>query len=80
MGNERIHIDEDFAKITIRHHAVDKTYQHAPLIPNQVFLHFHGWELTKLDYLIASFSQWDYQCCFILCASFITRALWCLHL
>ncbi|XP_039114862.1 uncharacterized protein LOC120250144 [Dioscorea cayenensis subsp. rotundata] len=38
MGNERIHIDEDFAKITIRHHAVDKTYQHAPLIPNQGFL------------------------------------------
>ncbi|KAL9667520.1 hypothetical protein QQ045_001881 [Rhodiola kirilowii] len=38
MGNERIFMDEDFAKITIRHHAVDKTYQHGSLIPNQGFL------------------------------------------
>lgn len=36
IGNERIFIDEDFAKLTIRHHAIDKTYQHGPLAPNQV--------------------------------------------
>lgn len=36
MGNERIFIDEDFARITVRHHAIDKTYQHGSLIPNQV--------------------------------------------
>ncbi|KAI3432024.1 TLDc domain-containing protein [Psidium guajava] len=38
MGNERIFIDEDFARITLRHHAVDKTYQSGPLFPNQGFL------------------------------------------
>ncbi|KAK9136232.1 hypothetical protein Syun_015562 [Stephania yunnanensis] len=38
MGNERIFIDEDFAKVIVRHHAVDKTYQHGSLIPNQGFL------------------------------------------
>ncbi|KAJ0966947.1 hypothetical protein J5N97_023864 [Dioscorea zingiberensis] len=38
LGNERIHIDEDFAKITIRHHAVDKTYKSGSLVPNQGFL------------------------------------------
>ncbi|KAL6010329.1 hypothetical protein ACLOJK_000760 [Asimina triloba] len=38
VGNERIFIDEDFAGVTIRHHAVDKTYQPGPLIPNQGFL------------------------------------------
>lgn len=38
MGNERIFIDEDFARVTVRHHAVDKTYQHGSLIPNQGFL------------------------------------------
>lgn len=37
-GNERIFIDEDFSKVTIRHHAVDKTYQHGSLVPNQGFL------------------------------------------
>lgn len=36
LGNERIRIDEDFATVTLRHHAVDKTYQHGSLIPNQV--------------------------------------------
>ncbi|KAK9108979.1 hypothetical protein Sjap_017039 [Stephania japonica] len=36
MGNERIFIDEDFTKVIIRHHAVDKTYQHGSLIPNQM--------------------------------------------
>lgn len=35
-GNERIFMDEDFAKVTVRHHAVDKTYQHCALFPNQV--------------------------------------------
>lgn len=38
IGNERIFIDEDFAKVTIRHHAVDKTYQHGSLFPNQGYL------------------------------------------
>lgn len=36
FGNERIYLDEDFARITVRHHAVDKTYQHDALFPNQV--------------------------------------------
>lgn len=35
-GNERIFLDEDFAKITVRHHAVDKTYQPGVIFPNQV--------------------------------------------
>lgn len=38
IGNERIFIDDDFSKVTIRHHAVDKTYQHGSLIPNQGYL------------------------------------------
>ncbi|KAK1686318.1 hypothetical protein QYE76_047166 [Lolium multiflorum] len=38
IGNERIFIDEDFSKVTVRHHAVDKTYQHGSLIPNQGYL------------------------------------------
>ncbi|XP_030446180.2 uncharacterized protein LOC115668977 isoform X2 [Syzygium oleosum] len=38
IGNERIIIDEDFARITLRHHAVDKTYQSGPLFPNQGYL------------------------------------------
>ncbi|XP_044475947.1 uncharacterized protein LOC123203584 isoform X1 [Mangifera indica] len=33
IGNERIFIDEDFAKITVHHHAVDKTYRPGSLIP-----------------------------------------------
>ncbi|PHT51446.1 hypothetical protein CQW23_11193 [Capsicum baccatum] len=37
-GNERIFVDEDFAKVTVRHHACDKTYHHGPLYPNQGFL------------------------------------------
>lgn len=37
-GNERIFIDEDFSKVTIRHHAVDKTYQSGSLLPDQGFL------------------------------------------
>lgn len=36
VGNERIFIDEDFAKVTVRHHAADKTYQPGSLFPNQV--------------------------------------------
>ncbi|MBA0577018.1 hypothetical protein Golob_024631 [Gossypium lobatum] len=36
--NERVFIDEDFAKLTVRHHAMDKTYQPGSLIPNQGFL------------------------------------------
>ncbi|XVE69766.1 hypothetical protein DITRI_Ditri10aG0017300 [Diplodiscus trichospermus] len=38
IANERIFIDEDFARVTIRHHAMDKTYQPGSLIPNQGFL------------------------------------------
>lgn len=34
--NERVFIDEDFAKLTVRHHAMDKTYQPGSLFPNQV--------------------------------------------
>lgn len=37
-GNERIFIDEDFARVTVRHHVVDKTYQPGPLFPDQGFL------------------------------------------
>lgn len=37
IGNERIFLDEDFDRITIRHHAADKTYGHGSLIPNQGF-------------------------------------------
>ncbi|XP_020576338.1 uncharacterized protein LOC110021948 [Phalaenopsis equestris] len=37
-GNERIFIDEDFYRVVIRHHAVDKTYQPGPLLPNQGYL------------------------------------------
>lgn len=36
IGNERIFVDEDFARVIIRHHAVDKTYRPGPLFPNQV--------------------------------------------
>ncbi|KAI3460378.1 hypothetical protein Pfo_017041 [Paulownia fortunei] len=38
IGNERIFMDEDFARVTVRHYAVDKTYQHGALFPNQGFL------------------------------------------
>ncbi|XP_072974503.1 uncharacterized protein [Typha angustifolia] len=38
LGNERIFLDEDFARVTVRHHVVDKTYQTGSLIPNQGFL------------------------------------------
>uniref|UniRef100_A0A0E0DJK9 TLDc domain-containing protein n=1 Tax=Oryza meridionalis TaxID=40149 RepID=A0A0E0DJK9_9ORYZ len=38
IGNERIFLDEDFSKLTVRHHAVDKAYQHGSLIPNQGYL------------------------------------------
>ncbi|GAB2293869.1 hypothetical protein Dimus_028080 [Dionaea muscipula] len=37
IGNERIFIDEEFARLTVRHHAGDKTYQPGPLVPNQGF-------------------------------------------
>ncbi|CAA0813355.1 TLD-domain containing nucleolar protein [Striga hermonthica] len=38
IGNERLFMDEDFARITVRHHAVDKTYQHGTLFPSQGYL------------------------------------------
>lgn len=37
-GNERIFIEEDFSKVTIRHHAIDKTYRSGSLFPDQGFL------------------------------------------
>lgn len=36
LGNERVFVDEDFSRVTIRHHAGDKTYQPGTLFPNQV--------------------------------------------
>jgi hypothetical protein len=44
IGNERIFLDEDFCKVIIRHHAVDKTYQHGSLVPNQVNFRFTGYD------------------------------------
>ncbi|KAL2894772.1 TLD domain-containing protein 1 [Bienertia sinuspersici] len=38
IGHERIFIEDDFAKVTIRHHTIDKTYQHGSLFPNQGYL------------------------------------------
>ncbi|KAL6216230.1 hypothetical protein ACLB2K_009456 [Fragaria x ananassa] len=38
IRNERIYVDEDFSKVTIRHHAADKTYQSGSLFPDQGFL------------------------------------------
>lgn len=38
IGNERVYIDGDFARVTVRHHAVDKTYQPGSLFPNQVLM------------------------------------------
>lgn len=38
MGNERLFIDEDFSKLTVRHHAYDKTYHPGSLFPNQGYL------------------------------------------
>lgn len=35
-GNERIFVDDDFAKVTVRHHAIDKTYRSGSLLPDQV--------------------------------------------
>ncbi|KAK8944782.1 hypothetical protein KSP39_PZI007971 [Platanthera zijinensis] len=37
-GNERIFIEDDFSTVIIRHHVVDKTYQHGSLVPNQGYL------------------------------------------
>ncbi|CAJ1974679.1 unnamed protein product [Sphenostylis stenocarpa] len=42
LGNERIFIDEDFAKVTVRHHAIDKTYRSGSLLPDQGFLPVEG--------------------------------------
>ncbi|KAF5803742.1 putative TLDc domain-containing protein [Helianthus annuus] len=38
IGNERIFMDEDFSKLTVCHHAYDKTYQSGALFPNQGYL------------------------------------------
>lgn len=47
-GNERIFIHEDFAKITIRHHAVDKTYRPGSLFPDQVLPMCTPWKLDPV--------------------------------
>ncbi|XWS25879.1 hypothetical protein CRYUN_Cryun27aG0105600 [Craigia yunnanensis] len=47
-ANERIFIDEDFARVIVRHHAMDKTYQPGSLIPNQVHRAYDG----KVDNLV----------------------------
>ncbi|KAL2651281.1 hypothetical protein R1flu_019409 [Riccia fluitans] len=36
-GKERVWLNEDFATLTVRHHAVDKTYQPGALVPGQGF-------------------------------------------
>ena len=35
-GRERLFLDEDFETATVRHHAVDKTFQPGLLFPGQV--------------------------------------------
>ena len=57
VGNERIFIDEDFSKATIRHHAVDKTYKPGPLFPNQVkeALDKHIFMKTPEEFIILGF-------------------------
>ncbi|KAG6548470.1 hypothetical protein Mapa_009958 [Marchantia paleacea] len=36
-GKERVWLDKDFATLTVRHHAVDKTYHPGGLVPGQGF-------------------------------------------
>ncbi|KAL8127106.1 uncharacterized protein LOC141721186 [Apium graveolens] len=38
IGNNRIFLDEDFARVTLNHHAHDKTYQPGSLCPGQGYL------------------------------------------
>ncbi|KAF7840077.1 TLD domain-containing protein KIAA1609-like protein [Senna tora] len=59
MGNERIFIDEDFARVTVRHHAIDKTYHHGPLFPNQNML--ASLDPYSRPYLVGK----GFDCCFI---------------
>eukprot|EP00250_Pteridium_aquilinum_P000904 c11084_g1_i1 orf=105-1715(+) len=35
IGKERLFLDKDFMHLTVRHHAVDKTYESGHLLPNQ---------------------------------------------
>ncbi|KAI3930580.1 hypothetical protein MKX01_037026 [Papaver californicum] len=65
-GNERIFIHEDFAKITIRHHAVDKTYRPGSLFPDQGYLPTEAsifkvevWGLGGEKVDMNSFGAWD---------------------
>lgn len=39
LENENILLKEDFFTVVVRHHAVDRTYQHGSLITNQVMPH-----------------------------------------
>lgn len=54
IGNERIFIDEDFDRVTVRHHAVDKTYRPGSLIPHQVSL-FVAIKTNILSYQLLRF-------------------------
>ncbi|CAK9178436.1 unnamed protein product [Ilex paraguariensis] len=42
IGNERIFMDEDFARVTVRHHVVDKTYHPGSIFPSQGYLPFEA--------------------------------------
>lgn len=64
LGSERIFVDEDFAKVTVRHHAVDKTFQNGSLIPNQVELFIWTGELKySLRTRLYSFVCITFQSC-----------------
>uniref|UniRef100_A0A1D1XE75 TLD domain-containing protein KIAA1609 n=1 Tax=Anthurium amnicola TaxID=1678845 RepID=A0A1D1XE75_9ARAE len=61
LGNERIFIDEDFSRVTVRHHAMDKTYQSGPLIPNQGFLATEAFILDFEVWGLGGKAMKDYQ-------------------
>lgn len=42
ISNGRLWLDEDFSELTVRHHAVDKTYQMGQLLPNQGYAPITG--------------------------------------
>lgn len=42
IGKERLSLDEDFMHLTVRHHAMDKTYESGHLLPNQGYATIKG--------------------------------------
>ena len=56
IGKERLWIDEDFMGVTVRHHAVDKTYETGHLVPDQVsiFLSVMCHEYQKINLVLLS--------------------------